>query len=56
MSELTITTDHKWKNFLYGYELTAKEKKNLIGLTKKFLTLLIFSAIAAYYTLFLSFL
>lgn len=27
MSELTITTDHKWKNFLYGYELTAKEKK-----------------------------
>ena len=22
-----IVTDHKWKNFLYGYELTEKEKK-----------------------------
>ncbi len=26
MSELTIKTDYKWKNFLYGYELTEKEK------------------------------
>lgn len=27
MSELKIITDHKWKNLLYGYELTDKEKK-----------------------------
>lgn len=27
MSELTIKTDYKWKNFLCGYELTEKEKK-----------------------------
>ena len=26
MDKLTIKTDHKWKNFLYGYELTDKEK------------------------------
>ena len=25
---LQIITDHKWKNFLYGYELTKKEKKD----------------------------
>jgi hypothetical protein len=25
-SKIIIKTDHKWKNFLYGYELTAKEK------------------------------
>jgi hypothetical protein len=23
----TIKTDHKWRNFLYGYDLTAKELK-----------------------------
>ena len=25
MSGLRIITDHKWKNFLYSYELTKKE-------------------------------
>lgn len=24
--ELTIITDHKWRNLLYGYELTDKER------------------------------
>lgn len=27
MSELKITSDCKWKNFIYGYQLTPKEKK-----------------------------
>lgn len=24
---MKITTDHKWKQFIYGYELTPKERK-----------------------------
>lgn len=28
MGKLTITTDHKWKNLLFGYELTEKERKD----------------------------
>jgi hypothetical protein len=27
MDKLTIITDHKWKQFIYGYELTEKERK-----------------------------
>lgn len=34
MAELTIKTDNKWKNFLYGYELTEKEKKEFDWIDK----------------------
>ena len=30
---MNIKTDHKWKNFLYGYELTEKEKSEFDYLT-----------------------
>lgn len=28
MSELTIKTNNQWRNFLYGYELTDREKQD----------------------------
>ena len=30
---MNIKTDHKWKNFLYGYELTEREKVEFDYLT-----------------------
>jgi hypothetical protein len=30
---MNIITDHKWKNFLYGYELTKKERKDFDYMT-----------------------
>lgn len=30
---MNIITDHKWKKFLYGYELTKKERKDFDYMT-----------------------
>jgi hypothetical protein len=35
MSDLKIITDHKWKNFLYGYELTKWEQKDFDHLSQE---------------------
>lgn len=56
MSEkLTIKTDNKWKNFLYGYELTAKEKKEFDYMSEEEIDCGNFSVIAGMFILWMIF-